>query len=91
MVEPILSGGPSARFNYTDDVGIIGVDKSAEEYAITAQYKVRNCLECFDRNALCIDLEKTELVQFLGWRKKSQVGVQKHNVMLKLSESIRWL
>lgn len=48
MTEPILSGSPSARFNYADYVGILGVGKSFEKSAIAVHSKVSKLLDWSD-------------------------------------------
>ncbi|KAI0992044.1 hypothetical protein K3495_g16142, partial [Podosphaera aphanis] len=91
IAEPMRSGNSSARFSYADDIGILGIGRTAAESAAVAQREIDNLLEWASNNAVSFDTGKSEVIQFPGRRGENLTGVNVNGTWIEPAENIRWL
>ncbi|KAI1007858.1 hypothetical protein K3495_g372 [Podosphaera aphanis] len=75
IAELMRSGNSSTRFSYADDIGILGIGRTAAESAAVAQREIDNLLEWASNNAVSFDTGKSEVIQFPGRRGENLTGV----------------
>ena len=69
------SGTPGLRYSYAGNIFILGFDRTVAESTGAAQREVDRLLDWVGTSAVAFETEKSEVIQFLGRRRKDAVGV----------------
>ncbi|KAI0995064.1 hypothetical protein K3495_g13118 [Podosphaera aphanis] len=91
LQEHIGLSAVTAMFSYADDIGILGIGRTAAESAAVPQREIDNLLEWASNNAVSFDTGKLEVIQFPGRRGENLTGVNVNGTWIEPAENIRWL
>lgn len=82
MAEPMLNENTRARFNYADDIGILGIGRIVAKLAAATQREVDVITNWAHRNAVKFNTKKSKVAHFPARTREDHVGIQINNTYI---------